>query len=67
MIGTYKTTDDCIYEVFLSQPDKRKAGELKVKCIQSTVRSEGHLPFTPIPGQLERNIILNKTWTKIEL
>lgn len=65
MIGTYKTIDDCIYEVFFFQPDKRKAGELKVKCIQSTVRDKCGESFNPVVGQLERNILINKTWTKV--
>lgn len=65
MIGKYKTLDNCIYEVFWFQPDKRLKPVIKVKCVKSTTR-EGELKaFSPIPGQIERNI-KSGSWIKIE-
>lgn len=63
MTGTYRTLDNCEYEVFLHQPDKRKKAELLVRCIKSPVRSGIFAPFTPLDGQIERNVKFG-SWIK---
>lgn len=65
MIGRYRTLDDCIYEVFWHQPDKRVKEELRVRCIHSTVRDGEQKTFKPLGGQIERNV-KSQSWIKIE-
>ena len=64
MTGIYETLDGCQYEVFIHQPDKRKAGETKMRCIKSSIREGPFEPFKPIDGQIERNLLAH-TWKKI--
>jgi hypothetical protein len=64
MIGIYETLDGSQYEVFLHKPDERKAGEIRIKCIKSTVRQGPFDHFYLVDGQLKRNIDAN-TWKKI--
>lgn len=64
MVGIYETLDGCQYEVFIHQPDKRIKPEVKVRCIKSTAREGPFAAFTPVPGQIERNIKAN-SWKKI--
>lgn len=64
MTGTYKTIDNCEYEVFWHQPDTRKKAELMMRCTKSTVKEGISEAFKPLDGQIERNIKFG-SWIKI--
>lgn len=64
MTGTYKTSDDSLYEVTLEEKasDRTKGKQYIARCIQSKTKTD--TPFFLSKENLERNTLF-KLWMKI--